>query len=97
MKERIRRETRDGEELVEFMLKVLRGEIKAPIKYQMEAARWLAERGFGRAEATEGVPLLITVQGLQVPGVQAPALPQGPVIETTGRVVGDGEAEGAEG
>lgn len=89
MKERIRKETRDGEELVEFMLEAMRNP-KTPIKYRMEAARWLAERGFGRAEATEGVPLLITVQGLQVPGVQAPALPQGPVIETTGRVVEDG-------
>jgi len=92
MKDLIRQETRDGVELVEFMLKVLRGEIKAPVKYQMEAARWLAERGFGKAEPSEGIPLLISVQGIQVPGVQA--LPPGQVVDVEGKVHG---AEGSEG
>lgn len=96
MKERIRKETRDGEELVEFMLEAMRNP-KTPIKYRMEAARWLAERGFGKAEATEGVPLLITVQGIQVPGVRHPELGATAVIDATGRVIGDGGAEGTEG
>ena len=44
----VRDQTRDGAELVEFMLGVLRGRKKAPLRLRMEAAAWLADRGFGR-------------------------------------------------
>jgi hypothetical protein len=48
---RIREETRDGEELVDYMLAVLRaeGESTSP---RVEAASWLADRGFGRPQQT---------------------------------------------
>jgi hypothetical protein len=46
--ELVRRETKDGAELVRFMLRVLRGQ-KQPLRYRLEAAAWLADRGFGKA------------------------------------------------
>lgn len=46
--ELVRRETKDGAELVRFMLRVLRGQ-KQPMRYRLEAAAWLADRGFGKA------------------------------------------------
>jgi hypothetical protein len=45
----IREQTLDGRELVAFMLNVLRGRRKAPLKLRMEAAAWLTDRGFGKA------------------------------------------------
>jgi hypothetical protein len=46
----IRSETRDGAELVQFMLSVLRGEIGgATLRDRVAAASWLADHGFGRA------------------------------------------------
>ena len=45
----VRAQTGDGAELVEFMLGVLRGKRKAPLRLRMEAAAWLADRGFGKA------------------------------------------------
>jgi hypothetical protein len=45
----VREQTRDGAELVAFMLAVLRGRKKAPLRLRMEAAAWLADRGFGKA------------------------------------------------
>ncbi|HEY8394986.1 MAG TPA: hypothetical protein VIK92_09335 [Thermaerobacter sp.] len=50
MKYLIRRETKDGKELVRFMLEVFRDK-KYPTKDRLEAARWLAERGFGLPES----------------------------------------------
>lgn len=48
----IRKKTKDGEEIVEFMLKVFRGEIvegrKPTLKERIEAANWLADRGWGK-------------------------------------------------
>jgi len=45
----IRAQTRDGERLVEFMLRVFRGEVDGVrLRDQMDAATWLADRGFGR-------------------------------------------------
>ena len=45
----IRQRTKDGAELVEFMLRVFRGKLKtAGLNQRMEAATWLADRGFGR-------------------------------------------------
>jgi hypothetical protein len=48
---RIREETRDGEELVDFMLRVLRSEGEST-RTRVEAASWLADRGFGRPQQT---------------------------------------------
>ena len=46
----VREETLDGRELVAFMLNVLRGRRKGTtLKLRMEAAAWLADRGFGKA------------------------------------------------
>jgi hypothetical protein len=45
----IREQTRDGEELVTFMLRVFRGEADgARLRDRLEAATWLADRGFGK-------------------------------------------------
>lgn len=44
----VREQTKDGQELVRFMLGVLRGR-KTPLRQRMEAAAWLADRGFGKA------------------------------------------------
>jgi len=45
----IRDQTKDGEELVRFMLRVFRGKLKgAKLKDRLDAATWLADRGFGR-------------------------------------------------
>lgn len=44
----IREQTRDGEELVTFMLRVFRGEAGARLRDRLEAATWLADRGFGK-------------------------------------------------
>ncbi len=49
----IREQTRDGEELAEFMLRTLRNR-KAPLRNRMEAATWLADRAFGRPVPAEG-------------------------------------------
>lgn len=45
----VKAETGDGAELVAFMLDVMRGKKKAPLRLRMEAAAWLADRGFGKA------------------------------------------------
>ena len=48
----IRERTNDGQELVDFVLSVMRGaEIDAEkpgLKVRMQAAQWLSDRGFGR-------------------------------------------------
>ena len=45
----IREATSDGGELVEFMLRVLRGKVPGVrLRDRLEAATWLADRGFGR-------------------------------------------------
>ena len=44
----VRQETKDGAELVAFHLRILRGR-KQPLRYRLEAAAWLADRGFGKA------------------------------------------------
>jgi hypothetical protein len=44
-----REQTNDGEQLVRFMLRVFRGEVGGTkVRDQMEAATWLADRGFGK-------------------------------------------------
>jgi len=44
--ETIQQHTHDGGDLVDFMLQTFRN---GPMRYRMEAAHWLTERGFGRA------------------------------------------------
>ncbi len=45
----IREQTNDGEELVAFMLRVFRGELKAArLRDRLDAATWLSDRGFGK-------------------------------------------------
>jgi Family of unknown function (DUF5681) len=46
---KIREETEDGEDLADFLLRVFRGEVDGvKLKDRIEAATWLADRGFGR-------------------------------------------------
>lgn len=51
--ERVRALTGEGEEIIRLMLSVLRGEPlngkRSRLQDRMEAARWLADRGWGRA------------------------------------------------
>jgi hypothetical protein len=48
----------DGEELVQFMLKVLRGQLPgARLRDRMAAAEWLADRGFGRPVQAVGMAM----------------------------------------
>lgn len=51
MAEHIRRKTHNGREIVDFMLNVMRGENVKYIKTRdrLEAAKFLADRGWGRA------------------------------------------------
>jgi hypothetical protein len=45
----IRATTKDGEELVRFMVRVLRGQVRGVrVRDRLEAATWLADRGFGK-------------------------------------------------
>jgi hypothetical protein len=48
---RIREDTRDGDELVDYMLGVFRAEGEST-RSRVEAASWLADRGFGRPQQT---------------------------------------------
>jgi hypothetical protein len=48
---RIREQTRDGEELVDYMLAVFRDET-ASTRDRVAAGTWLADRGFGRPTQT---------------------------------------------
>jgi hypothetical protein len=65
--ELVRQETKDGAELVAFHLRILRGR-KQPLRYRLEAAAWLADRGFGKAiqqvdvGGVPGEPLTIRVE-----------------------------------
>ena len=44
----IQERTGDGSELTDFVLSVFRGENGASTKERMDAATWLADRGFGK-------------------------------------------------
>ena len=78
----VREQTADGAELVEFMLDVLRGKRKGPLRLRMEAAAWLADRGFGKpvqqldVGGVAGQPLAVRVEyadGAQDDGAGYPA------------------------
>jgi hypothetical protein len=49
---KIREETRDGEEMVEYVLRVARDESETT-KARIDAYTWLADRGFGKPTQTE--------------------------------------------
>ena len=44
----IKESTDEGSELIEFVLSVFRGEHGEDTRQRMDAATWLADRGFGR-------------------------------------------------
>ena len=47
-------QTRDGDDLVAFVVRIFRGEVEGvKLRDQLEAATWLADRGFGKP--TQGV------------------------------------------
>jgi len=54
----VRAETRDGAELVAYMLNVLRTP-RQPTALRMAAAQWLADRGFGKAVQTVEADILV--------------------------------------
>ena len=62
----VRAQTGEGAELVAFMLRVLRGR-RQPLRLRMEAAAWLADRGFGKVPTPlehagpEGAPVRFTL------------------------------------
>jgi Family of unknown function (DUF5681) len=65
----VQAETHGGAELVAFMLRVLRQE-KQPTVLRMQAAQWLADRGFGKAvQQLEGS--LVTTVDATVTHVEA--------------------------
>ena len=49
----VREQTLDGEEIVDVMISVMRGEkvggLKPTVSHMMDATTWLADRGFGKA------------------------------------------------
>jgi hypothetical protein len=52
----IREQTQDGDDLVAFVVRVFRGEVDGvKLRDRLEAATWLADRGFGKP--TQGVEL----------------------------------------
>jgi hypothetical protein len=51
---RIREETGDDEELVDYMLRVFRAESEST-RTRVEAASWLADRGFGPRRGTHSI------------------------------------------
>lgn len=49
----VRELTGDGSELVEFMLRLFRGQIKSShLSDRIDACKWLADRGFGKSLPT---------------------------------------------
>ena len=50
----IQERTADGSELTDFVLSVFRGENGASTKERMDAATWLADRGFGKPTVNAG-------------------------------------------
>ena len=57
----VREETKDGAELVAYMLAVLRHP-KQPTALRMAAAQWLADRGFGKAVAVLEADITVDAQ-----------------------------------
>src|SRR5688572_20773512 len=49
---RVRYATRDGQDLVDLLLKVMRGSIRGTVKDRIDAAKYLWDRGYGKALET---------------------------------------------
>jgi hypothetical protein len=64
----VRQQTKDGRDLVDFYMRVFRGveEEKVDLKYRMEAAGWLSDRGFGRPVQAVLSAEVETVKGYQL-------------------------------
>ena len=60
---RIREITNEGNDLVDFVVSVFKGEHGEAARLRLEAATWLADRGFGRP--AQAVDLRATVGGLE--------------------------------
>ena len=77
----IRRATKDGRELVDFHLTVLR-DPQHPLRERLTAAAWLADRGFGksleRVEVTTPADNVFPVEPFDYAAAVAPLAP-GPV------------------
>ena len=58
---RIREQTNDGAELVDFLVQVVRDETE-PTRVRIEAAGELLDRGFGRAPIAAGVEVTVTAE-----------------------------------
>jgi hypothetical protein len=52
----IRSKTDDGNELVEMMLQVFRGELGEDVRARVQAASWLSDRAFGRPRPMSEMP-----------------------------------------
>jgi hypothetical protein len=62
----IRESTSDGEELVAFILRVFRGRLPGVrLQDRIEAATWLADRGFGKP--VQGVGMLVAAESERIP------------------------------
>lgn len=58
---RIREQTNDGAELIDFLVRVVRDETE-PTRVRIEAAGELLDRGFGRAPIAAAVELSVTAE-----------------------------------
>ena len=66
----VRQETREGAELVAYMLAVLRHP-KQPTALRMAAAQWLADRGFGRAVNVVEADITVDASVTHLDGLRA--------------------------
>jgi hypothetical protein len=77
----IREQTCDGDDLVTFVVRVFRGEVEGvKLRDRLEAATWLADRGFGKP-----------TQGVEVAGKDGDALVPITLVQA---VVADAERVG---
>ena len=64
----VRAQTRDGADLVQFYVGIFGGDY--PVHFRMEAAAWLADRGFGRSVQSSEID--VTTRGEQIAGYISP-------------------------
>ena len=93
----VQAETRDGAELVAFMLRVLRAE-KQPTALRMQAAQWLADRGFGKSVVQLDAQVSSTVDATvtHVEALRA-HVEEADVERLTRALLGTGQPDGAGG
>jgi N-acetylglutamate synthase-like GNAT family acetyltransferase len=78
----VRQAVRDGDDLIEFMTAVLKGDAKGlgvrtvPLGYRMKAAEWFADRGFGKTVPVVDLPVEVpTPSAYDVANAIADAMP----------------------